>query len=145
VGLLDRIRRGDYTPGTTDVRLSGATVSLAEAARRIEAGASMLEVVRDFLDHAPRRSEGDLAELIRERPAPTGDPRADALLAGVAEHVSAVRGLPCPSWVLDEDRFLDRLWFVSDVRGFRAVALAQAPIALKRRGVLWPTRSLRRV
>jgi len=75
----------------------------------------------------------------------TGDGRADALVAGIAEHLSATRGLPCPSWVRDEERFLDRFWFVSEVPEFRAVALAQTPIALKRRGVFWPARSMKRV
>jgi hypothetical protein len=43
------------------------------------------------------------------------------------------------------DRFLDRFWFVSDVPGFRAVSIAQAPAAFCRRGVFVPERSLHRV
>jgi len=42
-------------------------------------------------------------------------------------------------------RFLDRFWFVSDVRGFRAISIAQAPAAFRRRGVFIPERSLHRV
>jgi hypothetical protein len=63
----------------------------------------------------------------------------------VAEHLVAVRGLPCPAWVHEPERFLGRFWFVSTVPGFRAVAIAQTPIALKRRGVFWPARSMERV
>jgi hypothetical protein len=147
MGLLDRIRRGEYVPDSTPgptVR-GGTTMSLAEAASRIAAGEETLGVARDFLDQVGRRSDDELAAVIRARPALTGSRKADALLAGVAEHLAAVRGLPCPAWVREPERFLDRFWFVSAVPGFRATALAQTPIALKRRGVFWPARSLERV
>jgi hypothetical protein len=38
-----------------------------------------------------------------------------------------------------------RFWFVSEVPGFRAIAIAQAPAAFRRRGVFIPERSLHRV
>jgi len=147
MGLLDRIRRGSYVADSaaTPDELGGRRLSLAEVAGAVRAGHDPLGGVRDFLDQAPRREDAELASLIGERPEPTGDPKADALLAGVAEHVAAVRNLPCPRWVHEEARFLDRFWFVSDVPGFRAVALAQTPVALKRRGIFWPARSLERV
>jgi len=63
----------------------------------------------------------------------------------VEEHLAAIRTLPCPDWVHEQERFLGQFWFVSTVPGFRAVALAQTPIALKRRGIFWPARSLERV
>ena len=66
-------------------------------------------------------------------------------MAGIAEHLSAVKSLPCPSWVRESERFLDTFWFVSDVPSFRAAGLAQTPMALKRRGIFWPARSLERV
>ena len=45
-----------------------------------------------------------------------------------------------------EGRFLDRFWFVSDVPGFRALAIAQAPAAFRRRRCVFiPERSLHRV
>jgi hypothetical protein len=105
-------------------------VTLADTARRIAAGEERMHPVRDFLDQVPRVTGEELAELIRERPDPTGDVKADALLAGIAEHLAATRDLPSPHWVRDEGRFLDRFWFVSDEPGFRAIALAQAPMAL---------------
>jgi hypothetical protein len=147
VGLLDHIRRGEYVPDSAPgpIPHGGRTLSLAEAADRIAAGEETLDVARDFLDQVGRRSDGELAALIRERPEPTGRAEADALLAGLAEHLAAVRGLPCPAWVQEPERFLDRFWFVSAVPGFRATALAQTPIALKRRGVFWPARSMERV
>lgn len=147
MSLLERIRRGDYLPDTEAPRAArgGRQLSVAEVADLVRAGDEPLARVRDFLDQAPRRSDGELAALIRERPEPTGSPEVDALLAGVAEHLAAVRALPCPRWVLEDGRFLDRFWFVSPVRAFRALALAQTPVALKRRGIFWPARSLERV
>ena len=145
MSLLDRIRRGEYVPDPGGEPLGGRTLSLADVSMRIASGADALPAARDFLDQTGRRSDVELASLIRERPELTGDVRADALLAGIAEHFSATRGLPCPGWVREDERFLDRFWFVSDVPGFRAIALAQTPIALKRRGVFWPARSLERV
>lgn len=145
MGLIDRIRRGEYVADSPAPRVPGRSVALAEIAQRVVDLEDCLLSIRDFLDHAPHAGDAELAELIRERPQPIGDPRADALLAGVAEHLSATRNLPCPAWVREPERFLDRFWFVSDVPGFRAVALAQSPMALKRRGIFWPSRSLERV
>ena len=56
-----------------------------------------------------------------------------------------MHGLERPAWSVRPGRFLDSFWFVSDVRGFRAVAIAQAPAAFRRRGVFIPERSLHRV
>ena len=83
--------------------------------------------------------------MIEQRPSPTGSRRADALLAALGEHFATARSVPCPTWTSDPDRFLDEFWFVSEIEGFRAISLAQSPIALKRRGVMWPARSLGRV
>ena len=147
MSLLDLIRRGRYVADTvpTAAWLGGRSTSLAEVANRIAAGDEPLGAVREFLDQVDRRSDDELAGLIRERPELTGNVQADALLAGVAEHLAAIRNLRCEDWVTEPERFLERFWFVSSVPGFRAVALAQTPIALKRRGVFWPARSMERV
>jgi hypothetical protein len=146
MGLIDRIRTGEYRPSPERSIVAGdRSTSLAMTAARVASGTDLLPAVRDFLDQTDRRTDAELAALIREPPGPTGSDRGDALLAGIAEHLAATRGLPCPRWVLDPARFLDRFWFVSPVLGFRAISLAQTPIALKRRGIFWPARSLERV
>lgn len=147
MGLLDLIRGGRYVADSapTAAKKGGRSMSLAETASRIAAGDEPLGAVRDFYDQVDRRTNNELTVLIRERPDLTGNAQADALLAGVAEHLAAVRNLRCEGWVTEPERFLDRFWFVSSVPGFRAVALAQTPIALKRRGVFWPARSMERV
>ena len=147
MGLLDSIRRGDYVAEKVAVGPSPGErrQSLAETAKRVAGGEDLMPVVRDFLDQIPRLTADELALLITERPPLTGRPEADALIGGIAEHVAATRQVSCPAWVREPERFLERFWFVSGTKGFRAIALAQAPMALKRRGVFWPARSMERV
>lgn len=123
-----------------------STATLAAVARRTRAGEDFRRAVREFLDeftlHGGDRAR---AEAIAQRPEPTGDPRHDAYLGALAEHLAATYRLSRPPWSIEPDRFLDRFWFVSDVPGFRALSIAQAPAAFRRRGVFIPERSLHRV
>jgi hypothetical protein len=124
-------------------RLSQTLAALAQRARR---GDDFHQAVREFLDEfALRGDDRSRSGAIEERPESTGDPRQDAYLGALAEHLAAVHRLPRPAWSVEADRFLDRFWFVSEVAGFRAVAIAQAPAAFRRRGVFLPERSLHRV
>ncbi|HEV7400964.1 MAG TPA: hypothetical protein VGN84_11960 [Solirubrobacterales bacterium] len=102
--------------------------------------------MREFLDEfALRGDERSRFAAIAERPAMTGEPHYDAYLGALAEHLATAHGLQRPAWSLEPDRFLSRFWFVSEVPGFRAVAIAQAPAAFRRRGVFVPERSLHRI
>jgi len=122
------------------------TETLAGVAARIREGEEFGHAVREFLDEFSLRGDDrSRAEAIGERPEPTEDERYDAYLGALAEHLSLAHGLERPSWSVDPGRFLDRFWFVSDVPGFRAVSIAQAPAAFRRRGVFVPERSLHRV
>jgi hypothetical protein len=120
--------------------------TLAVLAQRVREGEEFDHAVREFLDEFALRGD-DRARLaaIEERPEPTGDPRHDAYLGALAEHLSAVHHLDRPAWAVEQNRFLESFWFVSDVAGFRATAIAQAPAAFRRRGVFVPERSLHRV
>jgi len=120
--------------------------TLAGVAERVRSGEDFRFAVREFLDEFSLRGDDrSRAEAIAERPAPSGDPRHDAYLGALAEHLAVVHGLTRPPWSVEPGRFLDRFWFVSDVPGFRAIAIAQAPAAFRRRGVFVPERSLHRV
>ena len=124
-------------------RLSG---SLAGVARRVREGEDFQHAVREFLDEfALRGDDSSRAEAIAQRPEPTGNPRHDAYLGALSEHLAAVHGLSRPGWSVEPGRFLDSFWFVSEVPGFRAAAIAQAPAAFRRRGIFIPERSLHRV
>jgi hypothetical protein len=148
MGLLDDIRTGSYRPSDAP---SGPrpparpTQTLAGVARRAAAGEDFRVAVREFLDDFALASQGGRPRMLDEDPPPTGDERHDAFLGALAEHLAVRHGEPPPRWCLDPGRFLDRFWFVSATPGFRAIALAQASVAFKRRGVLIPERSLMRV
>jgi hypothetical protein len=120
--------------------------TLAGVARRVRDGEDFRYTVREFLDEfALRGDDRSRAEAIEERPEPTGAPRHDAYLGALAEHLAAVHRLDRPPWSVLPERFLDSFWFVSDNEGFRAVSIAQAPAAFRRRGIFVPERSLHRV
>lgn len=120
--------------------------TMAGVARRTREGEDFRVAVREFIDEfGLRPDDRSRAEAIAESPTPTGDPRYDAYLGALAEHLSLVHDLERPAWCVEPDRFLDRFWFVSEVPGFRAVSIAQAPAAFRRRGVFIPERSLHRV
>lgn len=122
------------------------TATLAGVAVRVRGGEEFRFAVREFLDEfALRAGDASRAKAIADQPEPTGDRRFDAYLGALAEHLAVAHGLEQPSWSVKPDRFLDRFWFVSDVPGFRAVSIAQAPAAFRRRGVFVPERSLHRV
>ena len=122
------------------------TATLADVAERTRAGEEFATVVREFLDEFALRGESRSREAaIEQRPEEMGDRRHDAYLGALAEHLAAVHGLTRPRWSLEPERFLDSFWFVSDVPGFRAIAIAQAPASFRRRGVFIPEHSLHRV
>ncbi len=122
------------------------TETLAGVALRSREGEDFHHAVREFLDEFTLRSDDrSRAEAIEQRPEMTGDRHHDAFLGALAEHLAAVHDLRRPPWSIEPGRFLDRFWFVSSTRGFRAISIAQAPAAFRRRGVFLPERSLHRV
>jgi hypothetical protein len=127
-------------------RAEQLTQTLAGIASRALAGEDFGLAVREFLDEFTLRYDDDVrAAAIAARPQATGDHRNDAYLGALAEHLAAAHGLARPAWSVELDRFLDRFWFLSDVAGFRAISIAQAPAAFRRRGIFVPERSLHRV
>lgn len=120
--------------------------SLAGVASRARDGEDFFLAVRELLDEvALLQTEAQRARSIIAEPPASGDPRHDAYLAALGEHLALIHALPRPEWTLGRQRFLDRFWFVSDVKGFRALAIAQSPAAFRRRGVFIAARSLMRV
>lgn len=119
--------------------------TLANVARRVRGGEDLRFAVREFLDEFAVRGRDELREAaLAEHPDPTGDPRADAYLGALAEHLAATLGLERPAWASEKSRFLDEFWFPSTVPGFRALAIAQSPAAFRRRGIFIARGSLER-
>jgi len=125
---------------------SSLTETLARVAERTLSGEDFRHAVREFLGEFPfRLDDAARSAAISERPERTGDPRYDAYLGALAEHVAALYDLERPAWAVEPERFLETWWFVSDVPGFRAISIAQAPAAFVKHGVFVPERSLHRV
>ncbi len=121
------------------------TQTLSTLAERLRDGEDLHHPLREFLDEfALRPDDASRNAAIRERPPQTGDCRYDALLGALAEHLATLYDLERPQWSVEPSCFLERFWFVSEVPGFRATAIAQAPAAFRRRGVFIPERSLHR-
>lgn len=121
------------------------TQSIAGVAARVVAGEPFRPGVRELLDEYALLPDDECRRrALANRPAPTGDVRHDAFLAALAEHLAAAGGLDTPAWATEPDRFLTRFWFVSDVRGFRALAIAESPAAFRRRSIFVSRRSLHR-
>ena len=118
-------------------------LTLAEVARRIrqalmdpeqgesEAWLPIREFLDDFRTAAPEVRQG----MIEARPEPTGDPRFDAYLAALAEHLAVHHDLRVPEWVEEPGRFLDRWWFPTRFRSLHAMALVESPASFRRRGI----------
>lgn len=120
--------------------------TLAGVADRVIAGEDLRVAVRELLDELRLLGRHELiARAIRDPPRPTGDARADAFLGALAEHVAAHEDVERPAWSVQPDRFLEHFWFVSDVPGFRALALSQSPAAFRRRGIFIARGALARV
>jgi transcriptional regulator with XRE-family HTH domain len=95
-----------------------------------------LEFVGRFADTPRDRRRS----LVLERPGPSGDPRWDALLGGLAEHLAFHDAVDPPSWCSDDDRFLDAAWFWVDLPSVRRSAMITTPTSLRRRNV-WINRA----
>lgn len=120
--------------------------TLALVSDRVRAGEDLRFAVREFLDEFQLLPRDELrTRAIRARPEPTADPRADAYLGALAEHLAATHGMERPAWSVEPERFLERFWFVSEVSGFRALAIAQSPAAFRRRGIFIAKGALERV
>jgi transcriptional regulator with XRE-family HTH domain len=94
-----------------------------------------LRLLFGFADDFRGSSRPGRIALIRGAPPPTGDPRFDAALAGLAELFAAEGQISAPSWVNEPARFVEPWWFVASRPEFHAYTLANTPAVLARHGV----------
>lgn len=119
-------------------------MTLAHTADRIAGGVALREAVADFVDDLRwARDDDDVVQRITERPRDL-DPRTDAYLGALAEHVAADRGLTAPPWAGESGRFLPRIWWPR-YPGLWARAIVESPAAFRRRGILLGAGMLSRV
>ena len=94
-----------------------------------------MRIVLDFIDGCAASPSAERAELIADEPDPF-DPRWDAFLAALADHVAYENDLPQARWAEGPDRFLGSFWFPVDLPSVRPEALATSPATFMRHGVL---------
>lgn len=129
-----------------DVQPSGRfdAVALARALRKSldeapDDHAGRLRLVREFVRTAQddTTTVEEVQLLVAVEPPPVGDRRWDALVAAAAEWVAVKLGDGAvPAWTGRPSRFLDAWWHAEQGSYGRACALAHAPAAFRRRGVL---------
>jgi hypothetical protein len=120
--------------------------TLAEVARRRNAGEDFSLLLREFLDEfygAVRR--GEAAACIVDEPEPLPDLQEHASLAAIGEHLARRWNLPIPAWTEDSSRFLRRPYFTTTIEGLKALLIAESPIAFRRRLIFTEAEPLRRV
>lgn len=119
--------------------------TLAEVARRRNAGEDFSFLLREFLDefYAGVR-KGDAATFIIDEPPPVPDSREHASLGAVGEHLARRWHLPIPAWTEDPSRFLHRPYFTTSIEGLKALLLVESPLAFRRRLIFTEAEPLRR-
>lgn len=101
--------------------------------------------IHDFLNEFFGADPVTRLHLITEEPAPTGDPRFDAYLAALAEHLADDYRLDRLTWTNHPSRFLDRMWFPNGCRDRWAAALVHIPAAFRRRSIFVEATELQRM
>ena len=122
-----RVRRG----AASLAELSGAISEDLSGDRESDA----VRLLFGFADDFRGSSRPGRIALIAVEPAPTGEARFDAALAGVAEFFAAEAGISAPAWVNGHLRFVEPWWFVASRPAFDAYTLANTPAVLARHGV----------
>lgn len=118
--------------------------SLAEVARRVNAGASFGMTLANFLDNfycSPLLR----ALMIADEPPPLDNARDHATLGAVAEHLARRWNLAdVPAWADDPSRFLQKPYFTTAVKALRPMLREQSPPAFRRRNIFTEAEPLRR-
>jgi transcriptional regulator with XRE-family HTH domain len=90
----------------------------------------LLRVVQEQRSNAKWVSHPIDQRVFFARPATTGDPRWDALLAGSTEEMAARRHVPIPAWT--KGVRLEKTWYVTD----RLASNDDSPPSFRSRGVM---------
>ena len=115
--------------------LSSLAVSLTGRDPDVDSDALRL-VIQAVDDYWQLANPADLARFFAE-PAPTGDPRWDAFLAGLAVHLIRQRGLPTtPAWTRSETRYVIPIWWWGEP-SLAAYNLQRTPASMRCRGVIF--------
>lgn len=90
--------------------------------------------LREFLDEFYcEASDTRRQRMIDDEPPLSQDPRTDAYLAAVAEHLAWRAELSVPRWTAGPARFLARPFFPCGLESLMATLLVESPTAFRRR------------
>ena len=90
--------------------------------------------LREFLDEFYVEGKAERrAAMLADEPPMTGDDRANAYYAAVAEHLALRYRLPVPPWTVDSRRFLNQPFFPCGLESLKATLLMESPVAFRRR------------
>src|SRR5690349_1728945 len=119
--------------------------TLAQVLRLVRDGEKFRFCLAGFLDEFyGDASDRSRAARIAEDPELTGDPKRDALLGAIGEHLALRWNLgTVPEWTCQAGRFLDRPWFMGHER-MKGFLLAESPLAFRRRFIFTEAEPLRR-
>ena len=118
--------------------------TLAEVAQRRNAGEDFSLILREFLDEFyGALQQGVATACIVDEPARVADIREQALLGAIGEHLARRWKLSIPQWTENPARFLRRSYFRTTGEGFKALLLAESPIAFRRRLIFTEAEPLR--
>jgi hypothetical protein len=122
--------------------------TLAEVARRTIAGERfdypLCEFLDDFYMRLRRQEVADAQASLMNEPEALPCPINHALLGAVGEHLALRWGLKTPAWTNDASRFLKRPHFTTPLEGFKAMLIAESPLAFRRRLIFTEAEPLRR-
>ncbi|HJY83104.1 MAG TPA: hypothetical protein VKK81_18725 [Candidatus Binatia bacterium] len=119
--------------------------TLAEVARRRNAGEDFSFLLREFLDEFYGGvRKGVAATSIAEEPPRLPNVKEHASLGAIGEHLARRWNLPIPAWTEDPSRFLRRPYFTTTIEGLKALLIAESPIAFRRRLIFTEAEPLRR-
>jgi transcriptional regulator with XRE-family HTH domain len=142
-GTLNRILRACLPQRRRWSSIAELAPALAEHLRASTATEAWRHTAGEFLDDSRVATDEEIALAVADAPAPTGDVRAGALAAALAEYVCVRRGLAPPPWTQASIE-VTPWWFVAG-DAFRALALRESPPSFARRGIFVTAGALERV
>lgn len=108
--------------------------SLQEVASWAELLGGIDAFLREFLDEFYVEQISDRrVSMLRDEPLIGKNPKANAYLAAVAEHLSMAYKVAAPDWVDGPSRFLNMPYFPCGLESLKATLLIESPIAFRRR------------
>jgi len=107
--------------------------TIAEISDRAQSAPNSFDrSTREFLDAWQMMPDAERFPALSREPGKI-NPRQDAYLAALAEHLALESRLPIPSWTERTDRFLSEPYFAGNLQSLKALLLVESPLAFRRR------------